>query len=119
MAFTAIGLGKYKKAISIYQEYIVRFGEDALSLGNMGFAKMKLGRFEEALEDINASLKLFPNNSFAIKNRALIYFHFGKNKAACDDLHRAKELGFTTEHGNEMIKLLFEKCLEVNQKPKK
>jgi len=119
MAFTAIGLGKYEKAISIYQENIGRFGNDALSIGNMGFAKMKLGRYEEALNDINASLKLFPNNSFAIKNRALIYFHLGNNKAACEDLHRAKDLGFTIEHGNEMIELLFEKCVKVNQKPKK
>jgi len=119
MAYTAIGMGKYKKAIAIYENNIQRFGEDALSIGNIGFAKMKLGHFEEGLEYINRSLDLFPNNSFALKNRAMIYFHLGKKMEACKDLHRAKELGFTVEHGNELIELLFEKCLEVNQKPKK
>lgn len=119
MAFTAIRMGKYKKGISIYEHNIERFGEDALSMGNIGFAKLKLGLYDEALEYINRSLELFPNNSFAIKNRAMIYFHLKKNEKACEDLHRAKELGFTIEHGNELIKLLFEKCLEVNRKPKK
>ena len=119
MAYTAIGMGKYEKAISIYYENIKKFGEDALSIGNIGFAKMKLGRYEEALDDINRSLELFPNNSFAIKNRAMIYFHLEEKDKACKDLHRAKELGFTVEHGNELIELLFEKCVEVNRKPKK
>ena len=119
MAYTAIGLGKYNKAIAIYENNIMRFGEDALSVGNIGFAKMKLGQYEDALGYINRSLELFPNNSFAIKNRAMIYFHLNKKTEACEDLLRAKELGFTVEHGKELIEILFDKCLEVNQKPKK
>jgi len=118
MAYTAIGLGKYEKAIAIYENNIQKFGEDALSVGNIGFAKMKLGQYEEALDYINHSLELYPNNSFALKNRAMIYFHLKKKRKACKDLHRAKELGFTIEHGNELIEILFDKCLEVNQKPK-
>ena len=119
MAYTAIGMEKYEKAIAIYNENINQFGKDPLSLGNIGFAKMKLGYYEEGLEYINESLGVFPNNSFALKNRAMIHFELGDKAAACEDLLRAKELGFTVEHGSELIELLFDKCLEVNLKPKK
>jgi hypothetical protein len=41
-----------------------------------------------------------------------------KNEAACEDLQMAKKLGYSTEYDDEVIKMLFEKCLSVNQKPK-
>ena len=118
IGYVALNAGKYQKAINIYDDQIKEDASYSFMFNNRGFAKHKLGQHEEALEDINHAIELNPLNSFAFKNRAIINFFLNKNENACEDLKRAKKLGYTTEHDDEVIKMLFEKCLNVNRKPK-
>lgn len=118
IGYVALRAGKYQKAINIFDDQIKKDGSFSSMYNNRGFAKHRLGKTAEGLEDINHSIELNPLNSFAFKNRALINLVLGKNEAACEDLKMAKKLGYTTEHNDEVIKLLFEKCLDVNLKPK-
>jgi len=118
IGYVALNAGKYQKAIDIYDDQIKKDDSVSSMFNNRGFAKHKLGEHEEALKDISHAIELNPLNSFAFKNRAIVNFILEKNEAACEDLKKAKELGYTTEHNDEVIKMLFEKCLEVNRKPK-
>ncbi|MFK7772347.1 MAG: tetratricopeptide repeat protein [Saprospiraceae bacterium] len=118
IGYVALNAGKYQKAINIYDDQIKKEGSHSSMFNNRGFAKYKLGQHEEALEDINHAIELNPLNSFAFKNRAIINFVLEKNEAACEDLQAAKKLGYSTEHNDEVIKMLFDKCFEVNRKPK-
>lgn len=118
IGYVALNAGKYKKAINIYNDQINKDASYSFMFNNRGFAKYKLGQNKEALEDISHAIELNPLNSFAFKNRAIINLFLGKNEEACEDLQQAKKLGYTTEHNDEVIKMLFEKCLNVNRKPK-
>jgi tetratricopeptide (TPR) repeat protein len=118
IGYVALHAGKYQKAINIYDDQIKKDASYSFMFNNRGFAKHKLGQHEEALEDISHAIELNPLNSFAFKNRAIINFFLDKSEAACEDLQQAKKLGYTTEHNDEVIKMLFEKCLNVNKKPK-
>ncbi len=118
IGYVALHAGKYQKAINIYDDQINKDGSYSFMFNNRGFAKHKLGQHEEALKDISHAIELNPLNSFAFKNRAIIHFFLGKNETACEDLKQAKKLGYSTEHNDEVIKMLFEKCLNVNKKPK-
>lgn len=118
IGYVALNAGKYQKAINIYDDQIKKDASYSFMFNNRGFAKHKLGQNKEALADINQAIKLNPLNSFAFKNRAIINFFLEKKEAACEDLQQAKRLGYTTEHDDEVIKMLFEKCLNVNKKPK-
>jgi tetratricopeptide (TPR) repeat protein len=116
IGYVALNAGKYQKAINIYDDQIKKVGNYSFMFNNRGFAKHKLGQHEEALEDISHAIELNPLNSFAFKNRAIISFFLENNEAACEDLQTAKRLGYSTEHDGEVIKMLFEKCLNVNKK---
>ena len=118
IGYVALSAGKYQKAINIYDDQIKKEGNHSSMFNNRGFAKFKLGQQEEAIEDINYAIELNPLNSFAFKNRAIVNFVLGKNEAACEDLQAAKKLGYSTEYDGEVIKMLFEKCLNVNRKRK-
>lgn len=119
IGFVALNSGKYEQAINIYSEQIKKDDSFSYMYSNRGFAKFNMGDKEGALEDFNTSIELNPINSFAYKNRAILYLDLGKNEEACADLNKAKSLGYTTQYDDEVIKLLFEKCLQVNQKPKR
>lgn len=118
IGFVALNAGKYQKAINIFDEQIKKNRKFSSMYNNRGFAKYKLGKNKEAIKDINYAIELNSLNSFAFKNRAIINFLMNKNEAACEDLQMAKKLGYSTEYDDEVIKMLFEKCLSVNQKPK-
>lgn len=119
IGFVALSSGKYEQAINIYSEQIKKDDSYGYMFSNRGFARFNTGDKEGALEDFNKSIELNPINSFAYKNRAILYFDLEKNEEACADLNKAKSLGYTTQYDDEVIKLLFEKCLPVNQKPKR
>lgn len=119
IGFVALNKGKFKQAINIYNEQIKKNPNYSYMYSNRGFAKFQMGDHEEAIEDLDMAIELDPINSFAYKNRAIIYLDLGKNELACEDLQKAKDLGYTTEYNDEVIKLLFDKCLNVNRKPSK
>ncbi len=119
IGFVALNSGKYQQAVNIYNEQIKKDSSRSYMYSNRGQAKYKLGKIEEAIEDITKAIELDPINSFAYKNRGMIYFEIGNDDLGCEDLLKAKELGYTVKFGDDVIKLLFEKCLEVNKKPQK
>lgn len=118
IGYVALHAGKYQKAINIYDDQIKKDASYSFMFNNRGFAKHKLGHHEKAIEDISHAIKLNPLNSFAFKNRAKVNLFLGRHKAACEDLQQAKKLGYTIEHNDEVIKMLFDNCLNVNKKPK-
>ena len=119
IGFIALCAGKYQKAINIYDAQIEKDSTLDYMFCNRGFAKYKLGKKEEGLKDITYAIQTNPLNSYAFKNRAIILFDLGKNEEACADLYQAKKLNYSTEYDDEVIKMLFDKCLSVNQKRKK
>lgn len=117
MGFTALKAEKYEKALKIYDDVINQFGKRAFLLSNRSFALMNLGRYDEALEDINLSIELNPKNSFAYKYKGMIYLELKDKENACKSLMTAKDLGYTTAYGNEVIDLLRKNCLSTNTAP--
>lgn len=118
IGFVALLAGKYQKAINIYDHQIEKDSTLYYMFSNRGFAKYKLGLKEEGLQDISYAIKMNPLNSYAFKNRAIILFHLEKKEEACADLQQAKKLNYSIKYDDEVIKMLFDKCLNVNQKRK-
>ncbi len=104
--------GDYKGAIEDYNIYIDSFKQkdDGFVYSNMGYCKYMLNDFEAAMSDINKSLELNANNPMAYKNRALVYLSTENIDIACDDLHKALELGFTKKFGKEAEELASKNC---------
>ena len=117
IGYVALNSGKFQKAINIFNEQVKNENPFGFVYSNRGFAKYKLGKNEEALEDLNEAIRINPINSYAYKNRAILYFETGENEKACADLLKAKEFGYTTQYDDEVIKLLFDHCIEFNKKP--
>ncbi|GAA3919536.1 hypothetical protein GO495_21520 [Chitinophaga oryziterrae] len=44
-------------------------------------------------------------------NRALVYIAMKEKDKACEDLKQAMKQGFTEMYGDEVKKLIFEKCI--------
>ena len=78
---------------------------EALIYNNRGYARYKTGDHEGALSDINTSISQKPDNPYAYRNRALVYIATKNNEAACKDIAKALELGFTEAYGNEVEEL--------------
>lgn len=55
--------GKYKEAVSRFDQVLSLKGDDADALYNRGLAKEKLGSFDQAETDLRAVLKLQPDNA--------------------------------------------------------
>ncbi|NUY81275.1 tetratricopeptide repeat protein [Flavobacterium sp. MAH-1] len=77
----------------------------SLLYNNRGYAKMKLGDLNGAMSDVNQSISLSADNSYAFRNRALIYNEQNNVEAACQDVKKALELGFTKSYGDELENL--------------
>ncbi len=101
--------GDYKGAVS-YCDRALKLEKNAITYNNRGYAKLKLKQYSQALDDIDLALKMYPGNSYAYRNRALVYFEMKKNKKACEDLLKARELGFEKQYGGEVEDLIRQKC---------
>ncbi|NML39719.1 tetratricopeptide repeat protein [Chitinophaga sp. G-6-1-13] len=77
----------------------------------MGHAKYQLKDLKNALKDIQRSVALDPKNSYAYRNRALVYLAMKQPDKACEDLHRAINLGYTTMYGDDVQQLLEKHCI--------
>lgn len=133
LAFRYAEIGDYKKAIELNDKVIaierhtkkdangaakvdkkvMVKGSDlaiALAYNNKGYAQYKLGDTAAALQSINQSIGLYPENSYAYRNRALAYLALNSKEAACADIDKSLELGFTEAYGDEMAKLKQANC---------
>ncbi len=94
----------------IYLNKAIAIKKSAFTYNNRGFLKYKMHNNKEAMEDINTSLKMDENNSYAYKNRAVVYIDEGQTEKACEDLRKARQLGFTEKYGNEVELLIQKHC---------
>ncbi len=101
---------QYDTALVYYNKTLSINPKSALTYNNRGFLKYKMGNNKEALIDVNTSLKMDKYNSFAYKNRALISISEGKVEDACEDLIKARSLGFAEKYGNEVNLLIQKNC---------
>ena len=101
---------EYDTALIYYNRTLQINPKLGLTYNNRGFLKYKMGDNQNALKDINTSLKLDKTNSFAYKNRALISISEGRINEACDDLIKARSLGFADKYGNEVNQLIQQHC---------
>jgi len=83
---------------------------EPLMLNNKGYLHYKKKEYATALKLINASLKLYPSNSYAYRNRALVYFSLNLELDACNDLAKAEKLDFKIRYGDEVERLIKERC---------
>lgn len=67
--------------------------EKGMLLSNRGFALYGLGKYEDALDELDRSIKLFPINSYPYFFRGLVNLKLNELVKACNDFHKAKELG--------------------------
>ncbi|NNE28169.1 MAG: hypothetical protein HKN16_00940 [Saprospiraceae bacterium] len=111
--------GDLNSSLEIYDEVLQKRGPQAFLLSNRASCLYGMGKYDEALDEINQSILIQPKNSFAFKNRAQIYIALGEMELACNDLFKAKELGFSLAYGNEVIHLLSKYCLSTNRSPSK
>ncbi|MDW3646602.1 MAG: tetratricopeptide repeat protein [Bacteroidia bacterium] len=104
-------IGKHEEAIKYFDKVLELKPNDPLGFNNRSYSKMKLGDLKGAMRDVQKSLEIYPGNAYAYRNRALIYLELKKKEKACDDLHRAEQLGFTTKYGDELKLLIIVNCL--------
>jgi len=104
----------YTAAIPFFDKAIALFTEEmnpllqqplALSFNNRGYCLLQSGDPESAIKDIDYSLVLFPSNSYAYRNRAKVHLYLKDTPAACLDLQKALEFGFSNMYGSEVQEL--------------
>ena len=134
LAFRYAEIGNYEKAIALNDKIIAmelkptadRYGQAellpnkrvesnsnttvALAYNNKGYAQYKAGKLKDAITSINQSMALYPENPYAYRNRALVYLAQHNNAAACLDIAKSLELGFTDAYGDEVQKLKEANC---------
>ena len=92
--------GRYKSAISDYDQSIAINPNFSHALNNRAWAYFKMGRPEAGAADVERALELAPRSAYAYDTRAHIYQSLGDTKKALDDYNRAIRYG-----GSPIIKL--------------
>lgn len=103
--------GDYVKALAMFKRVLELSPEDAVTLNNIGYVLYKMNDLPNALKSIQRSIELYPGNSYAYRNRALVYIAMKEKDKACEDLKQAVKQGFTEMYGDEVKKLILEKCI--------
>ncbi|MDW5288787.1 T9SS type A sorting domain-containing protein [Formosa sp. PL04] len=63
-----------------------------------GYILHKLGKSDEGITDLNEALNLNENNSFAYRNLGVVYYDLEEYNLACENLEKAKNLGYEKTH---------------------
>ncbi|SFO88132.1 Tetratricopeptide repeat-containing protein [Chitinophaga sp. YR627] len=114
LGYRYMDLGDYKMAIRQFKRMLEVAPDDPLGYNNMGYAKYKMNDLKGALKDIEHSIQLLPENSYAYRNRALVYLAMKETDKACENLHKAVDLGYTPMYGDDVQQLLEKHCLFKN-----
>ena len=107
-AFCHSMMNDYSKADSVFM--LIYDDKDPVFLNNFGFNKYKKGSTSEGAKLIKKSIGIDPKNSYAYRNLALIDIDQNYKDSACENLKKAKELGFYSKFGNEVNELIFTYC---------
>ncbi len=82
----------YEKAISTFNNYIDKFGEDGVDLYTFmyrGIAKTNVGDFESALKDFDTIIRKWEKCPEAYYRKGIIYHKKGDNSLACKQFKKA------------------------------
>lgn len=85
--------GNYKESIELYTQVIEKDPNIGLAYNNRAAAEVTLRRYDDALADFNKAIELMPENSGAYLGRGLTNILMFNEKAGCEDLEKAGELG--------------------------
>lgn len=107
-AFCHSMMNNYSKADSVFM--LIYDDKDPVFLNNFGFNKHKKGSTSEGMKLIKRSIEIEPNNSYAYRNLALIDIDQNYKESACENLNKAKELGYYSRYGNEVNELISKYC---------
>jgi len=82
----------YEKAISTFDNYIKRFGEDGVDLYTFmyrGITKVNIGDFEGALKDFDTIIRKWEKCPEAYYHKGIVYHKKGDNSLACKQFKKA------------------------------
>ncbi len=85
-------MGDYEKAISSFDNYINKFGEDGVDLYTFmhrGIAKTNIGDFEGALKDFDTIIRKWEKCPEAYYHKGIVYHQQGDNSLACKQFKKA------------------------------
>lgn len=94
-------MGDYTRAMEYYNKAVDAGPKYGLAYYNRGTLYGMQQQFIPAVDDLNLSIKLDPNNSNAYLNRGLAYYFLKQLDAACEDWHKAADMGL--EKGVEAV----------------
>ena len=86
--------GDYNSAISLCNEAIQLYPNNANAWYSLGVACSRFGQYERAIIDFSRAIKLNPNDFEAYHNRGVCYQALGNTASAQADFARAKQLGY-------------------------
>jgi tetratricopeptide (TPR) repeat protein len=86
---------KYKKALSDFNETILREPDFTYAYYNRAYVKYKLQDYKGAVDDYSHIIRIDPDFAEAFYNRGLLLFRLHDNLNACRDFSKAGELGLT------------------------
>jgi len=80
------------------------------SFNNRGNVYTKIKKYDYALADFDRAERAFPDNSYTYRSRALVFLAQNEPAKACEELEKAKNLGFSEKHGSEVSDLISANC---------
>ena len=103
-AISTFGLNINMAAANQTQELL------SASYNNRGNVYTQLKKYPNALADFDRAEKAFPENSYTYRSRAQVFLAQNETAKACEQLEKAKNLGFEEKFGTEVAELILANC---------
>jgi tetratricopeptide (TPR) repeat protein len=84
--------GKYAEAIEEFNKALEKVPDQAVIIGRIGEAYMKLGKYEESLANYKKALELDPNNPSLFTNMGVVLSKLGKTEESQEAFKKAAAL---------------------------
>ncbi len=110
--YVLMEMGKYREAVSDFDEAIKLSPNFLNPYNNKGLALHKAGDSELGKETILSSLLINDRNPYGFKNLGLIFLDLKDKKTACQNFQMAVESGYTKKYGKEVEELILTHCKE-------
>ena len=88
VAKDAVRDGRYERAISLLQKFVVRNDNNASAWNYLGFSRRKLGQFDNALADYKKALAINPDHKGANEYLGELYVELGRLDLARERLSK-------------------------------